>query len=384
MLKSLTAFPVLTVVFGCLLTACLSDKETEIVVSNDCMVTHVKLGKLNRNIYTRTADGTKDSVYVQSVPAGLYELTIDQHNNIIYNVDSLPCNTNVRRVALAAFAARGGVTIRSLTSGRDTLFSISDSTDFSRPREITIHGEDGISKRVYTIELRVHREEGDSSQWKLRSPEHWELQKFVTPKEGRFSSSTLTFKLENGKIFRSTDGSTWMSDAIDAADAKHLPTAGVTGVSQKMRKDKDAEEVVMYGTQGGESRIWKRNIDLTGTYDFAWTYYPVTSENPYGAPALAWPRLLSFDDGILLLGINARQEVTMLFSRDRGRTWKHHETFRLPTISGIATKLEADIDSKQYLWLRINETEVWSGTLNRLQWKKVQTIFPKSRKHPLR
>lgn len=375
MLKTLTAIPLLSVVFGCLFTACLSDNQTEIVVSNDCVVTQIKLGKLHREIKTRTADGKKDSVYVQNVPGRLYELTIDQHNNTIYNADSLPFNTNVKRVVLSALSVRGGATLQSLATGRDTIVSLTDSIDFSQPRRLTIHGEDGISKRTYTIELRVHREEGDSAKWSRRSAADWDARHFADVQAGKFAASTLKFKIENGKIYRSANGLDWQEDACDAADTPFLPTTGVVGVGLPMRKDGKLEEVVMYGTQNGESRIWKRHVDLSGTYDFSWTYYPVTAENPLGAPALNMPCLLPFDDGLLLIGVDAGQRLVMRFSRDRGRTWKHHDTFRLPFEAAEVSALKATVDEHNNVWLRIGQDTVWSGTINRLQWKKVKHIF---------
>lgn len=132
----------------------------------DCAVTAVVLGTLKRTMTTTASDGS-DSTYTTSVTGSLYPMYIDQLNNEIYNPDSLPINTKAAKVVFSTFKASGaGVTINALSTDGDTTFVTTDSTDFTSPRLVTAHAYDGVSKRVYTVRVNVHKEAADSFTWK--------------------------------------------------------------------------------------------------------------------------------------------------------------------------------------------------------------------------
>lgn len=379
--SSLKTLPLFTALIGVgsLLSACTSNENETTELTNECLVTRVQLGNMTRTLRLRTTDGLRDSIIVANVPGSLYAMTIDQQTNTIYNVDSLPYNTKVSRVAFAAFSAIGTPAIRSLVSEKDSIFTTTDSTDLSRPRLFTVYSLDGNSKRTYTLDLRVHKEQGDSATWKKLTAAEWNAQAFPAATHV-FSGSTLDFKVEGGKILRSTDGTNWTTDALETANAAQLPNANLAGIVLPTRSDKTIEEALLYGTLNGQSRIWKRNIDTNGSYQFEWNYLPASEDNPYLAPALTQTTLLAYDDGVLLLGIDAQQKVQMRFSLDRGRTWKQHDFFKLPAaLPKTANTLVAHVDANNHLWLRIDETIVWRGRLNHLGWKPVQSIFLKSR-----
>lgn len=382
MFKSLKRLriPLLCLAAGTLFSACLGSDDSTEEVTNECVVKAVSLGTLKRTMRTRTADGKRDSTYVITVKPALYPLTIDQQKNLIYNVDSLPYNTNVSKVVISSLLAQGTYAIKTLTTAVDTLLSLKDSLDFSKPRTIVIYGADGVSRRNYTMELRVHQEEGDSIHWQQMTDAQWAAQGFAAPVAGTFSAAGRTFCPSATGIDSSSDGSTWTSDAIDAADLDKLPTTEICGAAQPLRTDTALSSIVMYGVQQGESRVWMRTLDRRGTYNFSWNYLPVTSENLYPAPALSQARLFAFDDGFLLIGLDAAGKLTLRYSIDRGRSWKSHPSFRLPVISTAVHQLEAALDQRQNLWLRLNRSEVWRGHLNRLNWQQPKTIFYKSKK----
>lgn len=139
-----------------------SDSDTEL--SRDCLLTAVTLGSLNRTIHTTASDGS-DSTYTTTVTGSLYPMYIDQINNQIYNPDSLPVGTDVSKVVFSTFSVTSYVSIKSLATAEDTTFSASDSTDFTQPRVFTVFAEDVTQKREYTVDVRVHKEEGDSTNW---------------------------------------------------------------------------------------------------------------------------------------------------------------------------------------------------------------------------
>lgn len=146
------------------LGACDTSSDSSYEPSRDCAITAVGLGSLKRVLHTTSSEG-KDSTYTVAVTGSLYPMYIDQLENHIFNADSLPKGTDLSRVVFATFNVKNGAYIKSLYSGNDTIFSLKDSTDFTRPRVITAVSEDGLSRREYTLELRVHREEGETFAW---------------------------------------------------------------------------------------------------------------------------------------------------------------------------------------------------------------------------
>lgn len=132
--------------------------------THDCVVTSVTLGSLKRYLTTKASDGS-DSTYTVSVTGSLYPVFIDQVAGRIYNTDSLPVGTDVSRVVFSNFSTTGVAAIRSLTSEQDTTFTVTDSTDFSAPRAITIYAYDGVGKRTYTVSIAAHQQAADSFVW---------------------------------------------------------------------------------------------------------------------------------------------------------------------------------------------------------------------------
>jgi len=146
------------------LTACSSD-DIASSTTNDCLITGVTLGSLKGSMHGTTSAG-EDTTYNFTVTGSNYPMSIDQVNNRIYNVDSLPVGTDVSKVVFSTFNASNDVYIKSLTTGEDSTFSASDSTDFSQMREVKVYSTDASQTRTYTIELRVHKEAADSVVWR--------------------------------------------------------------------------------------------------------------------------------------------------------------------------------------------------------------------------
>lgn len=154
----------LAVMASWMLAACDSEDTTATESSGDCIVTAARMGSLSCVRYTQTEAGA-DSAYNVTVQGTYYPLSIDNVNGRIYNADSLPVGTDVSRVAFSTFNASGIAAIRSLVTGEDTIFSMSDSTDFTLPRQITVYAANGAGQRTYTVDIRVHQEEADTFRW---------------------------------------------------------------------------------------------------------------------------------------------------------------------------------------------------------------------------
>lgn len=155
MTKTLGPTWVLGLLVGCLFWfgACSSDDDANTASSSDCAITSVVMGALYRDFNITTVAGN-DSSYVVTLYGNYYPLSIDQLTRQIYNVDSLPYGTRVNKVRFTTFTADGTVGYR-LASGRDTLYTTSDSIDFTEPRVFTCYAGDGNGRRSYTVRINV-------------------------------------------------------------------------------------------------------------------------------------------------------------------------------------------------------------------------------------
>lgn len=155
----------------CVLTAffaaCGSDEDyTVLTVSpTTCVVTSVEMGSIPCVRTTKSSEG-KDSLYVVMINGAYYPMSIDQKSGYIFNVDSLPYGCDAEKVTFATLSCSGTMAINSLSQQDvDTFFVATDSTDFRKPRKVTVYSPNGTAKRTYTMEVRVHQEDGDKFVW---------------------------------------------------------------------------------------------------------------------------------------------------------------------------------------------------------------------------
>ena len=83
---------------------CNTKSEVEDLTSGACLVKAMTLGTLNRHLHTRSRSGA-DSIYTVKVTGSLYPLTIDQVNQRIFNVDSLPVGTDPTKILISELKA---------------------------------------------------------------------------------------------------------------------------------------------------------------------------------------------------------------------------------------------------------------------------------------
>ena len=113
------------------------------------------MGSLKRRISTTTSAG-KDTSYVTTIAGSTYPLYIDQYRGLIYNPDSLPVGTYVDKVVFSSISSDGYTTYQT-EAGNDTLYSSSDSLDFTNPRIFTCYSYSGIAKKRYVVSINVHQ-----------------------------------------------------------------------------------------------------------------------------------------------------------------------------------------------------------------------------------
>lgn len=372
---------------GSLLVSCFDDDEVNDYNYNDLILTNLTFGTLPRVMHTTNKAGG-DSTFMSTVSAtNVYPFTIDQVNNVAYNLDSLPVGTKADKIIFSTFTVKdGSFAVKSLKTGQDTAYVVADTLDFSQGhREFQLFGVDGTSRRTYRVEVRIHQQKEDSVTWTKYGLDDFNQR--LTPTHNpatEYDAAGLHFQLVPGeKILVAAEGGESADDVMDEADKQHLPTANVTWNSMATRADARIEEVFLYGTRGEGNamagKFWRRNVDLQGTMQFAWEYFPTAIDNLNPVPALRDAQLFTFDQGLLLVGVGTDNKIVIKHSADRGRTWKKHSALVLPAnLKDLTvTSLRSIVDADNNLWLLIDENEVWRGRAHKVSWNEDQRQYVK-------
>lgn len=99
--------------------------------------------------------------------------SIDQVKGEIFNADSLPWGTDVRKLTVTYSLATSGaveIIMPSLKTGQDTVINLvqnpTDSINFSNGRVwMRVTSRDGEYERIYSVKVNVHNVNADSLQW---------------------------------------------------------------------------------------------------------------------------------------------------------------------------------------------------------------------------
>lgn len=160
--KFVTAL-LLSAVMSVVLSSCLNSDDEETTATDDCAISNMTLGTLYRTLTTRRSDG-KDTTYTTTIYGGHYAMLVDQLNHRIYNPDSLPHGTDVKRVLFSSISSDGAVAYRT-EWGTDTLYSSGDTLDFTSPRYFMCYSYTGNAKQTYEVHVNVHQVNPEQFSW---------------------------------------------------------------------------------------------------------------------------------------------------------------------------------------------------------------------------
>ena len=211
------------------LCSCGSDSSSSysMSASGDCAITAVTMGTMTRTVFTTTAAGA-DTSYNVAVAGAAYPMFVDQIKMDIYNPDSLPVNTNVRKVVLSSISADGIIAYRT-PYGNDSLFSTRDTLDFTDPVFFTCFSSDGTQSKTYRMTVNVHKSNSEDFSWTTEA-DGVSLMEGVSSQKAFVSDGRLmVFALSGGQpvlLKASTDNAgEWESSPISGLE--DMQPAGV-------------------------------------------------------------------------------------------------------------------------------------------------------------
>lgn len=159
--------PLIAVLFAAtsIMTSCLDNDVEQITYTSETSITGFSLGTLNINRIGKDKNGL-DSPYVDTLDCSNYPFTIDQINRIITNKDSLPVGTHIDKVITSITYDAGMLGYTPKGSDHDTIWTSTDSIDFTEPVEFKVYAYSGVEGKPYKVTINVHQQEPDTISWK--------------------------------------------------------------------------------------------------------------------------------------------------------------------------------------------------------------------------
>ena len=163
-----------------------------------------------------------------------YVFTIDQLRGHIYNQDSLPVgsDTIIDKILITNLSIAGFATVRNSTNTEDSLLNISDSLNLAgtmeTPFRFKVWAPDLVVTKEYTLEVRVHQQQGDSLNW---GGSAWATNyaPAITGKQKSvlLNNQIMVYGSTSSSVYYSsiTNGKSWSSATISG-----LPNTNITSI----------------------------------------------------------------------------------------------------------------------------------------------------------
>lgn len=168
--------PLIAVLFAAtsIMTSCLDNDVEQITYTSETSITGFSLGTLNIDRIGKDQNG-EDSAYVDTLNCSDYPFTINQLTREIENKDSLPYGTHIDKVITSITYDAGALAYRPKGADTDTLWTSTDSIDFSgdtykmstiTPIEFKVYAYSGAIGQAYKVKVNVHQQIPDTITWK--------------------------------------------------------------------------------------------------------------------------------------------------------------------------------------------------------------------------
>lgn len=193
--------PLIAVFFAAtsIMTSCLDNDVDQITYTSETSITGFSLGTLHIDRVGKDQNG-EDSAYVDTLNCSDYPFTINQLTREIENKDSLPYGTHIDKVITSITYDAGALAYRPKGADTDTLWTSTDSIDFSgdtysmstiTPIEFKVYAYSGAIGQAYKVKINVHQQVPDTIAWK----------KFDTNPFSAGSLSEQKAVYANGKVY---------------------------------------------------------------------------------------------------------------------------------------------------------------------------------------
>lgn len=199
--------------------SCLDDNEY--TYSDEANIMSFSIG----DIETVIVNGDDTTTFV--VEGEDVSFTIDQIGRRIYNNDSLPYQTDVRKVTTSINSTAQYITyILPDRNGEDSvcLWSSSDSLNMASPLSLTVYAPSGLYSRIYEVRLNVHQVDPDSLTWqKMEGTGYPGMQISGKQKAVCWEGRVFVFadKEPQVEVTSTEDGRTWTAlVSLNGLDAK--------------------------------------------------------------------------------------------------------------------------------------------------------------------
>lgn len=168
--------PLIAVLFAAtsIMTSCLDNDVEQITYTSETSITGFSLGTLNIDRMGKDQNG-EDSAYVDTLNCSDYPFTINQLTREIENKDSLPYGTHIDKVITSITYDAGALAYRPKGADTDTLWTSTDSIDFSgdtykmstiTPIEFKVYAYSGAIGQAYKVKVNVHQQIPDTIAWR--------------------------------------------------------------------------------------------------------------------------------------------------------------------------------------------------------------------------
>ena len=181
-----------TIAATSIITSCLDNDVEEIIYDPNSSITGFSIGTLHIDRMGKDRNG-QDSPYVDTLDCSMYPFTINQMTRTIENKDSLPVGIHVDKVVtnITYDSNYGILAYRPKGAANDTVWSSTDSIDFTEPVEFKVYLYSGSTGSPYTVKVNVHQIEPDTMAWA----------DFDAPAEEQLNLSLQTSLFADGRIY---------------------------------------------------------------------------------------------------------------------------------------------------------------------------------------
>ena len=179
-------------------------KNEEVANDDYCYIWDVTLGSLKREV-NMINDLGKDTTITTSYTGKNFPMTINQRLLTIENKDSLLFGTLLEAVLVDISYTGSGLMYRT-KGDADSIwltYSSTDSMDLRKPVELLLLANDGLSSRLYTLNVNMHNLEGDSLYWK-------KIDDAVPQLQGMSQQRAIIMQGNLAVLGKSTDGITYV------------------------------------------------------------------------------------------------------------------------------------------------------------------------------